>query len=79
LERRSPISRQHAGPIQMIKDKIGRRPNAMIVPVEECMSSKLGGWRFTSSVEGSIWRRNRSLQRLADSCRIFRNEQLLGI
>ena len=38
---RSPISRQHAGPIQMIKDKIGRRPNAMIVPVEECMSSKL--------------------------------------
>ncbi len=26
----SPISRKHAGPTQMIKDQIGRRPNAVI-------------------------------------------------
>ena len=38
---RSPISRQHAGPIQMIKDKIGRRPNAAIKSVDEYMTSQL--------------------------------------
>ena len=38
---RSPISRQHAGPIQMIKDKIGKRPNAAIKPVDEYKTSQL--------------------------------------
>ena len=38
---KSPISRKHAGPIQMIKDQIGRRPNAVISPVDEHNSSKL--------------------------------------
>jgi len=38
---RSPISRKHAGPIQMIKEKIGRRPNAAIKPVDEYLTSQL--------------------------------------
>ena len=38
---KSPISRQHAGPIQMIKDKIGRRPNAAIKSVDEYKTSQL--------------------------------------
>lgn len=38
---RSPISRQHAGPIQLIKDKIGKRMNAEIKPVDEYKTSQL--------------------------------------
>ena len=37
----SPISRKHAGPTQMIKDQIGRRPNAVILSVDEHKSSML--------------------------------------
>ena len=38
---KSPISRQHAGPIQLIKDKIGKRRNAEIKPVDEYKTSQL--------------------------------------
>jgi hypothetical protein len=31
----SPISRQHAGPVQLIKEKIGRRLNVAIKAVSE--------------------------------------------
>lgn len=37
----SPVSRKHAGPIQLIKEKIGRRTNAAIKPIDEHKSSQL--------------------------------------
>lgn len=47
---KSPISRQHAGPIQMIKDKIGKRKNAEIKPVDEYKTSQLDSNTFQQLV-----------------------------
>jgi hypothetical protein len=47
---RSPISRQHAGPVQMIKDKVGKRPNACIKSVDEHNTSKLDSFSWTKLV-----------------------------
>ena len=38
---KSPISRKHSGPIQKIKEEIGKRKNAAIKPVDEFRSSQL--------------------------------------
>lgn len=49
----SPISRKHSGPIQLIKEKIGRRPNAMIIPVDEYL---------TSQVDSNTWLKLRNMK-----------------
>ena len=50
---KSPVSRKHSGPIQLIKEKIGRRPNARIVPVDEYLSSQL---------DSNMWTRLRNMK-----------------
>jgi hypothetical protein len=47
---KSPISRKHSGPIQKIKEEIGKRKNAAIKPVDEFRSSQLDSNTFTRLV-----------------------------
>jgi hypothetical protein len=57
----SPISRKCAGPIQMIKDKIGRRDNAAIKPVAEYNTSKLDSqsWELMRNMRAMTHRKQK--------------------
>ena len=57
----SPISRKHAGPIQMIKEKIGRRENAAIKAVDEHKTSQLDCqcWEKMTNMKAMTYRRRK--------------------
>lgn len=57
----SNVSRKHAGPIQMIKDKIGRRQNAVIIPVDERNTSRLDSntWQPLVNMKANTTKRMR--------------------
>ena len=57
----SPISRKHAGPIQTIKEKIGRRANAAIKPIDEHKSSQVDCqlWQKLTNMKAVTYRRGK--------------------
>ena len=65
---KSPISRQHAGPIQMIKDKIGKQPNAVIKSVDEYKTSQLDSQNHFQLVN----MRATTVKKMRDGSRVVR-------